>query len=63
VRAVVAKRLRRKIYGKGTHPGVTLYFVAGTSKTMPKNLRGCCIADQARRNYQWTKKRYIMGLS
>lgn len=60
MRAIVAKRLRRQVYGKGHHPGPVEHFVGSRSisKTMPKNLVGCCVADQGRRDYQALKKSY-----
>lgn len=60
MRATVVKRLRRQVYGKGTHPGLVKYFVASRSlsTTMPKCLHGCCVADQARRDYQALKLVY-----
>lgn len=64
MRATVAKRLRRQTYGAGHHPGPVKYFVANRkqSKTMPKCLNGCCVADQKRRDYQATKKAYRQGV-
>lgn len=64
MRAIVARRLRRQVYGKGTHPGPVKYFVANArrSKTMPKCLNGCCVADQARRDYQVLKRAYRQGV-
>ena len=63
MRATVARRLRRQTYGKGHHPGPVKYFTADArrSKTMPKCLQGCCVADQARRDYQALKKAYRQG--
>jgi hypothetical protein len=63
VRATVTRRLRRQVYGKGTHPGPVKYFTADArrSKTMPKCLQGCCVADQARRDYQALKRNYQGG--
>ncbi len=68
MRAIVAKRLRRQVYGCGHHigddgKGAVKYFVADSlmSKDMPKNLINCCIADQPRRNYQYTKRAYNRG--
>lgn len=64
MRATVARRLRRQVYGKNTHSGPVEYFVADSrrSKTMPKCLNGCCVADQKRRDYQATKKAYRQGV-
>ena len=61
MRAVVVRRLRRSVYGKGTHPGLVEYFIGAQrgSKTMPKCLAGCVIADQARRDYQALKRSYL----
>ena len=57
MRATVARRLRRKTYGKGTHPGPVKYYRGDkSSKDMPRNLHGCVIADQARREYQFAKR-------
>lgn len=63
LRATVAKKLRRITYGKGTHPGPVEYSMADArrSKTMPKCLQGCCVADQGRRDYQAIKKAYRQG--
>jgi hypothetical protein len=60
MRAIVCKRLRRQVYGKGTHPGPVKKFVASRSlsTTMPKCLHSCCVADQARRDYQVLKRAY-----
>ena len=59
MRAVVVRRLRRSVYGKGTHPGLVEYFT-GDPKEMglTKNLRGCCVADKARRDYQALKRAF-----
>lgn len=64
MRATVCKRLRRQVFGKGTHPGPVKYFVANSrrSKTMPKCLNGCCVADQKRRDYQALKRAYLQGV-
>jgi hypothetical protein len=48
MRATVAKRLRRKIYGKGHHPGPTIYYIR----------KGVIIADDKRQLYQTAKKEY-----
>jgi hypothetical protein len=60
MRAIVARRLRRQAYSKGHHPGPVKYFIADRhrSKTMPKCLHGCCVADQERRTYQSLKRKY-----
>ena len=62
MRAVVVRRLRRSVYGKGTHPGLVEYFT-GDPKEMglTKNLRGCCVADKARRDYQALKRAFRQG--
>ena len=62
MRAIVARHLRRSIYGKGHHPGPVKYFI-GVPKEMglTKNLRGCCVADQARRDYQALKRAFRQG--
>ena len=62
MRAIVVRRLRRSIYGKGTHPGLVQHF-SGNPKEMglTKNLRGCCVADQARRDYQALKRAFLQG--
>ena len=59
MRAIVARRLRRSVYGKGHHPGPVEYFF-GKPKRMglTKNLRGCCVADKARRDYQALKRAF-----
>ena len=63
MRGVVAKRLRRQVYGCGHHigddgKGPVRYFVGDllNMKAMPRNLNGCCLADQPRRNYQYLKR-------
>jgi hypothetical protein len=60
MRDIVAQRLRRQVYGKGTHPGPVEYFIGdrSLSKAMPKCLQGCLVADQARRDYQALKRAY-----
>ena len=59
MRAIVAKRIRRQTYGKGHHSGPVTYFRGDKrSKDMPRNLHGCIIADQARREYQFAKREY-----
>lgn len=58
----VCRRLRRSVYGKGHHPGSVQYFIGDPKKMgLPKNLKGCCVADKARRAYQILKKAYIQG--
>ena len=60
--ARVSRRLRRSAYGKGMHPGpVTYYRGNKRAKNMPRNLHGCLIADQKRRDYQALKKAYKEG--
>ena len=63
MRAKVARRLRRSVYGCGHHPGLVQYFIGAQrgSKTMPKCLAGCVIADQARRDYQALKRAFRQG--
>jgi hypothetical protein len=58
MRAIVVKHLRRQAYGKGTHPGPVESFFGSRSlsTTMPKCLYGCCVSDQARRDYQALKQ-------
>jgi hypothetical protein len=46
MRATVVKRLRRQIYGKGTHPGLVEHFTADC---------------HARRDYQALKRAYRQG--
>ena len=62
MRAKVARRLRRSVYGKGHHPGPVEYFF-GKPKRMglTKNLRGRCVADKARRDYQALKRAFRQG--
>ena len=62
MRAIVARRLRRSIYGKGTHPGLVQHFFGDPKKMgLTKNLRGCCVADKARRDYQALKQAFRQG--
>ena len=62
MRAVVARRLRRSVYGKGHHPGPVEYFFGKPRRMgLTKNLRGCCVADKARRDYQALKRAYRQG--
>ena len=60
MRAVVAKRLRKLVWGEDGAPRERKYFIANrfNSKSMPKCLHGCCVADQKRRDYQHLKKEY-----
>ena len=57
MRAIAARRLRRSTYGCGHHSGLVQHF-SGNPKEMglTKNLRGCCVADKARRDYQALKR-------
>ena len=51
MRGTVAKRIRKAVYGKGTHPSqVTYHTVSLNSKTV--------VADPARWSYQQAKRRY-----
>ena len=61
MRAIVAKRLRKLVYGPKGSSRVRELFVGDRfkAKNMPKNLHGCAVADQKRREYQWLKKRYV----
>jgi hypothetical protein len=63
VRAIVAKRLRRQIYGAEGSIRVRQHFFADRfqAKLMPRCLHGCCVADQKRRDYQHLKRLYIRG--
>jgi len=59
MRAIVARRLRRTAYGKGTHPGQVGYFICNRQIFLGhKNLIGCCVSDEKRRAYQALKKTY-----
>ena len=62
MRAIAARRLRRSVYGKGHHPGPVQYFFGDPKKMgLTKNLRGCCVADKARRDYQALKRAFRQG--
>ena len=52
MRAVVAKRIRRKVYGKGHHPGPITYSPHQRRQTTR-------VSDRARWDYQQAKKEYI----
>lgn len=69
MRGTVAKRLRRKTYGKGTHPGITTYRWAiphaakvSSKKWVKKALAAgagiCLMADDARHAYKRAKLEY-----
>ncbi len=62
MRAKLARRLRREIYGTDLSPRARKYFVGDPKKMrLPKCLAGCCIADARRRAYQAIKKAYKRG--
>ena len=50
MRAIVAKRIRKQVYGKGLHPGPIQYFRRGVK------FGGAIVADKARQDYQLAKK-------
>lgn len=67
MRAKVAKRLRRLVYGKGHHPGPVQHYVAPVipAKKTKSNKTingGFCIADRTRRQYQALKRVYLLGI-
>jgi len=52
MRAIVAKRLRKQVWGADGAPRLrTHYFGDGP-------LKGCCVADPKRRAYQRLKREY-----
>ena len=70
MRAIIAKRLRRQVYSKGTHPGPVSYqwgiphsATKSQKDWVKKALKAragiCIIADPARRAYQAAKKRFF----
>jgi hypothetical protein len=62
MRAKVARRLRRSAYGKGHHPGPVGYFIGAPKRMrLNKNLRGCCVSDEQRRDYQRLKRACLQG--
>ena len=50
MRAIVAKRLRRLVYGKGHHPGPVLYR---------RKRNGQVVSDQVRGQYQAVKWSHV----
>lgn len=58
MRGIIAKQIRRVIYGSGHHPGLVVYhwdeYVFGT----PKRIMRRILADQDRKLYQWAKRNY-----
>lgn len=54
MRAKVARRLRKVVYGKGHHPGPVRYFMR------PKTPR-VIITDDQRRAYRGLKRAYLRG--
>ena len=62
MRATICRRLRRSVYGCGHHPGQVEYFTGDPGRMgLTKNLRGCCVADKARRAYQALKRAFRQG--
>lgn len=58
MRATVAKRLRRLVYGKGTHPGPVWYApMQGPKKGT--TIHGVRVADPKRWEYQQAKRQYL----
>lgn len=51
MRAIVAKKLRRRAYGKGHHPGPVVHY------HHPK-IYGVVVADEKRQVYQQIKRAY-----
>lgn len=51
-----AKTIRRAIYGKGHHPGITTYSWEEYDFGIPQRWMRRIIADLPRRHYQKTKK-------
>jgi hypothetical protein len=52
MRGTVAKRLRRKVYGKGHHPGPVQYYISVKSTTTR-------VSDRSRWDYQLLKREYV----
>ena len=62
MRAIAARRLRRSTYGCGHHSGLVQYFIGDPKRMgLTKNLRGCCVADKPRRDYQALKRAFRQG--
>jgi hypothetical protein len=60
MRGAVAHRLRKSAYGKGTHPGQVGHCTGDLKRMgLNKNLRGCCVADEKRREYKRLKRSFL----
>lgn len=52
MRAIVAKRLRKQVWGEEGSPRLRKHFFGEGS------LKGCCVADPKRRAYQRLKRQH-----
>ena len=61
MRGTVAKRLRREVYGDLSLRNREHFRCVREISRGQRNLVGCCVADERRRDYQALKRAYRQG--